>query len=197
MKYFSIFFLVAFLPACKQPRDKGINVTVTDGKDTLSHFHYEGDEQYEFYSAGEETNIFSDKKTFDKIPGQFRIGIKDLTSNPNRSFMCLKENTLGSPKGKTPFLCAELIEDGIEYGVELSKDYLDSTKTPITRFETYIAINKKTNDTILFQETNSFNNRSNLVTIVMIYTDIETKQEMISVLKDYSKTAKESYTEKK
>ncbi len=167
---------------------------VADKKDTLSYFYYKGHMKYEFYDSIGADSLFSDKTILPKIPGQFKFGIKDRVGNPNRFLMFrqISNSELKFPKEfQVPFLGEELISNS-DYNVELFENYIDSTDIPVRKYETYVAIDKATKDTIIFQEVSYIIYKNFLLTSFMVYDNLKTREEMRLLIDDAGEKMKES-----
>jgi hypothetical protein len=199
MKFVFVIIVSLFICSCgHKDKPQGVNFAVMDKTDTLSHFYYEGHEKYQFYSPGGVDTLFSDKNILTKIPGQFKFGIKDRVGNPNRFLVFSKtsESPLEFTKEpRVPFLGEELITYS-NYSVELFENYIDSTNGPVRKYETYVAIDRITKDTIIFQEVNYMIYKNNLLTSYIVYDNPDTREEMRLVLDDAKEKMKESVKDK-
>lgn len=184
--------LSLYILACStNQKDNGFKIQVRDKKDTLSSLYFEGHEKYSFYDADRADNLFSNKNILSKIPGQLILGIKDRGENSNRFLTFGKKSTKNFPSDtQIPFFGEEFLSNS-EYRVEILDNYIDTLNYP-TKTLTYIAIDKTTMDTILFQELNYVIVEDNLMTYFFVYDNLKTKEEMTTLLYSVSEKMQES-----
>lgn len=183
--------ILLFLISCRD-KQKGINFVVSDDKeDTLSHFYYDGHKRYLIFGENGLDSAFSSQTSKNFLRGQLRFGIKDRIEFINR-FLVFRSKptdefeTLDKPH--IPFLREEYFLPA--YEVVMFENYVDSLQSPLRKFETQIAIDKKTRDTLLFQEANYVMKDSDLITSFIVYDNYKTREEMRLLLNDVVKTIK-------
>lgn len=184
--------LPLFILACStNQKDNGFKIQVRDKKDTLSSLYFEGHEKYSFYDADRADDLFSNKNILAKIPGQFNLGIKNRDESPNRFLIFRKKSTQNFPTDtQVPFFGEEFL-DNSEYSVEILENHIDTLNYP-TKTITYVAIDKTTMDTTLFQEINYVLVEDNLMTYFFIYDNLKTKEEMTTLLYGVAEKLQES-----
>ena len=180
------------LLSCKD-KPKGVNFLVKKDKDTVSHFYYEGHEKYQFMDEFGLDTALTNPDSRQKIGGKFLFGVKDKVKFINRFLIFKKtpEDVFNTDKVHVDFLANEYrIID--QRRVVVFENYIDSLDSPIRKYETYVAINRQSGDTILFQEVNFVMNKSDMLTTFIVYDNLKIREEMRLVLEDAVKTIKAS-----
>jgi hypothetical protein len=191
----TVLYLLILASCSQSKKDPTMHFVVKDKKDTLSHLHQEANEKYQFYDADRADNLFSNKNILSKFPGRLILGIKDRSENPNRFLTFGKKSTKNFPSDtQVPFFGEEFLSNS-EYRVEILDNYVDTLDYP-TKTLTYIAIDKITMDTILFQELNYVIVEDNLMTYFFVYDNLKTKEEMMALLYGVGEKIQESVNTK-
>ena len=168
-------------------------MVLKDNKDTVSHFYYEGHKKYQFLSEFGLDTALNDPKSSKSIGGKFVFGVKDRLNSTNRYLIFKKtpEDVSGTDKVHLDFLADEY-RIGSPYRVAVYENYIDSLDNPIRKYETYVALDRQSGDTILFQEVSFFFNKSHMVTTLIVYDNLKIREEMRIVLDDAVETIKYS-----
>lgn len=180
-------------------KPKGVNFLLTkDNKDTVSHFYYEGHEKYQFINELRLDTALNSRESRESIGGKFLFGIKDRAKFSNRFLIFKKtpEGVFDTNKVHIPFLAAEY-KIAKPHQISVFENYIDSLYSPVRKYETHVAVDRQSGDTILFQEVNYVINKSDMVTTLIVYDNLETREEMRLVLDDAVKTIKSSINQTK
>lgn len=197
-KTFLPFLLLIILLSCND-KPKGVNFLVTkDKKDTVSHFYYEGHEKYQFIDEFGLNTALTRQGSRESIGGRFLFGIKDRKKLINRFLIFEKrpEDVFQVDEVHIPFLATEY-QISKPHEIVVFENYIDSLDSPVKKYETHLAIDRQSGDTILFQEVNYVIHKSEMITTLIVYDNLEIREEMRLVLNDAVKTIKTSINQAK
>jgi hypothetical protein len=164
-----------------------------ENKDTVSHFYYAGHEKYQFVDEFGLDTALTNPDSRKRIGGKFLFGVKDRVKFINRFLIFKKtpEDVFNTDTVHVDFLTNEY-RIIAPHQVVVFENYIDSLDNPIRKYETYVAIDRQSGDTILFQEVNFVINDSNMLTTLIVYDNLKMREEMRLVLDDAVKTIKSS-----
>ena len=192
---FPLLLLIVLLSCNSKP--DGVNFLVqNDKKDTVSHFYYRGHEKYQFIDEVGLDTALENAESRKIVGGKFVFGIKDRVNSVNRFLIFKKkpEDVFKTDKVHLDFLADEyrIVNP---YRVVVFQNYIDSLDNPIRKYETYVAVDSQSGDTILFQEVNFVINKLDMVTTLIAYDNLKRREEMRLLLDDAVKTIKSSIYE--
>lgn len=190
-----IVIISLLLTSCSsKEKPQGVNFLVTNGQDTISHFYYHGHEKYQFYVGEGLDSLLINKELREKLPGTFTMGVMDRINFVNRfiSFHGIPLDFFDDIDDIKVEFMADEFNLADDYIVAVMENYMDSTYNPIVKYETYVALNKQSKDTILFQEMSYLFTEHQIIAHYYVYDNLDTREEIRLVVNDAIKTIKKS-----